>query len=137
MASVAIPKLTATRDDAVVTRAQSDFATLVKDLGSYYTSRGTFDSAATGVVAQWRDRTNVNFVTAPTANNSAQFAVGNIDPCVTITLTNAGGQALFAPVANPAAGSACEQFLTTATFRNLPDNGANKQLLFGGSSVVR
>lgn len=54
LAAVAIPKLAATRTDAEVSKGASDIATLVSDLGSYYTAQGTY---STRDVA---DITNVN-----------------------------------------------------------------------------
>jgi len=42
LASVAIPKLAATRDDAKISKAASEVSTLVSDLGAYYTGHGAF-----------------------------------------------------------------------------------------------
>lgn len=42
LAAVAIPRLAATRDDAEVSKACSNVATLISDFGSYYTSQGEF-----------------------------------------------------------------------------------------------
>ncbi len=44
LASVAIPKLAATRDDANIAKASSEISSLIQDLGSYYTAHGQFDS---------------------------------------------------------------------------------------------
>ena len=44
LAAVAIPKLAATRDDAKVSKGASELATLVSDLGAYYTAQGAFSS---------------------------------------------------------------------------------------------
>ena len=42
LASVAIPKLAATRTDAQISSALTEIGTLKNDLSAYYTSRGTF-----------------------------------------------------------------------------------------------
>lgn len=42
LAAVAIPKLNATRDDAEISKALSNFSTLITDLSSYYTTKGNF-----------------------------------------------------------------------------------------------
>jgi len=47
LAAVAIPKLAATRDDAKASRAANNLATMVNDIGSYYTSTGILSSGAT------------------------------------------------------------------------------------------
>ncbi len=51
LAAVAIPKLAATRDDAKASKAASNLATYISDVGAYYTSKGSLDltSAATNV----------------------------------------------------------------------------------------
>lgn len=42
LAAVAIPRLAATRDDAEISKTAANIQTLVSDLGSYYTSQGSF-----------------------------------------------------------------------------------------------
>ncbi len=56
LASVAIPKLAATRDDAKISKAASEVSTLVADLGAYYTGHGSFGSKIS-------DMTNVKLTT--------------------------------------------------------------------------
>jgi len=51
LAAVAIPKLAATRDDAKISKGASEVATIVSDLGTYYTAKGQFDA--------FKDMTNV------------------------------------------------------------------------------
>jgi len=66
LAAVAIPKLSATRDDAKVSACMQDISTLLTDLSSYYTSQGTFSTTMS-------DMTNVELTqnTPITANGSA------------------------------------------------------------------
>ncbi len=49
LAAIAIPRLAATRDDAEVSKAATNMATLVQDLGGYYTSQGKFASTLEGM----------------------------------------------------------------------------------------
>ncbi|ULO02321.1 putative type II secretion system protein [Campylobacter sp. RM5004] len=42
LAAVAIPKLNATRDDAEIAKAASNFSTVISDITSYYTAKGKF-----------------------------------------------------------------------------------------------
>ena len=42
LASVAIPRLAATRDDAEVAKAATNLATAVSDIAAYYTAKGNF-----------------------------------------------------------------------------------------------
>ena len=46
LASIAIPKLAATRDDANVAKAAMEIASALNDMGSYYTSQGNFNHDA-------------------------------------------------------------------------------------------
>ncbi len=49
LAAVAVPKLSATRDDAKASKAASNIATYVADLGSAYTAKGTMSATDTNV----------------------------------------------------------------------------------------
>ena len=53
LASVAVPRLAATREDAEVSAAVANLRTLVSDASSYYVAHGHFKDA------KWRDFTNV------------------------------------------------------------------------------
>ena len=53
LASVAIPRLAATREDAEISAAVANLRTLVNDINAYYTVKGTFDNV------KWKDITNV------------------------------------------------------------------------------
>ena len=55
LASVAIPKLAATRDDAKVSKVLNELATLKSDMSAYYTSRGTYTTG----LGKIQDETNV------------------------------------------------------------------------------
>ena len=50
LASVAIPRLAATRDDAEVAKAATNLATAVSDLTAYYTAKGSFTSGTNNAV---------------------------------------------------------------------------------------
>ena len=53
LASVAIPRLAATREDAEISAAVANLRTLVNDASAYYTVKGTFNNA------KWNEITNV------------------------------------------------------------------------------
>ena len=71
LASVAIPRLAATRTDAEVATTVSNIRTLISDLSSYYVVKGEFGNA------KWRDVTNV-----PVRKGDKKL-VNNNDPIVT------------------------------------------------------
>ncbi len=51
LASVAIPRLAATRDDAEVAKAATNLTTAVSDITAYYTAKGHFKSGSNGTGA--------------------------------------------------------------------------------------
>ena len=53
LASVAIPRLAATREDAEISAAVANLRTLVSDASAYYTVKGSFDGV------KWKDITGV------------------------------------------------------------------------------
>ena len=54
LASVAIPRLAATREDAEISAAVANLRTLVSDASAYYTAKGEF-----GSTTKWSEITNV------------------------------------------------------------------------------
>ena len=67
LASVAIPRLAATREDAEISAAVANLRTLVSDATAYYTAKGEFPTGTT-----WKDITNV-----PTANPDKKVTENN------------------------------------------------------------
>ena len=57
LASVAVPRLASTREDAEISATVAHLRTLVSDASSYYVANGTFKPK--GTQANWRDITNV------------------------------------------------------------------------------
>jgi general secretion pathway protein G len=87
LAAVAIPKLTATRDDAKVTQGAADVATAIKDLGAYWTANGAFNNTITNM-------TNVPLVTTTalvvgTTDGVYEYSLdGGTSNCITLTIAN-------------------------------------------------
>lgn len=65
LAAIAIPKLTATRDDAKISQMASNVSTVISDISSAYTSQG--------ILTTWGDSTNAKLMLSVgnTASNSA------------------------------------------------------------------
>ena len=71
LASVAIPRLAATREDAEISAAVANLRTLVGDINAYYTVKGEFGTDPN--IAKWKDITNVplkNHADVPITNQS-------------------------------------------------------------------
>jgi len=74
LASVAIPKIAATRDDAKVSKALTELATLKSDLSIYYTARGTYTAGSIG------NETNVPlYTTLANGVNGSRAVVGTVE----------------------------------------------------------
>ncbi|MCI6178559.1 MAG: type II secretion system GspH family protein [Campylobacter sp.] len=87
LASVAIPRLAATREDAEISAAVANLRTLVSDASAYYTAKGDF----TGV--NWNQITNVPLDGATnnaTGNTAANLKVGGKN-CIGVQLVNKDG----------------------------------------------
>nr|WP_321432045.1 type II secretion system protein [uncultured Campylobacter sp.] len=59
LASVAIPRLAATREDAEISAAVANLRTLVSDVTAYYTTKGEFPTTANKITTKWKEITNV------------------------------------------------------------------------------
>ena len=94
LASVAIPRLAATREDAEISAAVANLRTLVSDASAYYTVKGTLGAGNTA--AKWKDLTNVPLsndgVVATNATAGATLAslkVGGKE-CINVRLAEKG-----------------------------------------------
>ena len=77
LAAVAIPRLTATRDDAEVAKIGTNLTTLISDLGAFYTSQGEFGKKLSQM-------TNVQLADAGASLKDELLAAGS--KCVSIEL---------------------------------------------------
>ncbi|MDY6187815.1 MAG: type II secretion system protein [Campylobacter sp.] len=88
LASVAIPRLAATREDAEISATVANLRTLVSDASAYYTAKGEF-----GSTTKWSDITNVSLDGAAsnaTGNTAANLKVGGKN-CIGVQLVNKDG----------------------------------------------
>ena len=126
LAAVAIPKLSATRTDAEVSKIAADTATLISDLGTYYTSQGTFANA------NIKNITNLDIGTNTSLTKGASFNIkdsGN-KTCLTVTFDDVeDGNVTVAK--GTGTSSVCKSVKSATT--NLID----KTYHFGGSQIKR
>ena len=94
LASVAIPRLAATRTDAEVAATVANLRTLLNDVASYYAVKGEFTEGADGV--KWSEITNVPLENADTqavggnGRLTAGLRVGG-EKCIEVTVINRTG----------------------------------------------
>ena len=91
LASVAVPRLASTREDAEISATVANLRTLVSDASSYYVANGTFKPK--GKQANWRDITNVPLrdnskalVQGTTGANTAAYLSASGTNCIKIEL---------------------------------------------------
>ena len=96
LASVAIPRLAATREDAEISAAVANLRTLVSDATAYYTAKGSFNAGTDGKSSniKWNEITNVP-LSMPTNNTNGVVTsdgvlkVGGQD-CIRVALRDRG-----------------------------------------------
>ena len=88
LASVAIPRLAGTREDAEISSAVANLRTLVSDANVYYVTKGDLKEKGTTNDAKWSAITSVPLVTAnadTVVTTEAKLKVGG-EECIGVTL---------------------------------------------------
>ena len=96
LASVAIPRLVGTRDEAEISAALANLRTLVSDASAYYAAKGDFKKTGATTAATWGEITSVPLTITNGANTTsagetvattaANLKVGDVNDCITVTL---------------------------------------------------
>ncbi|MDD7090448.1 type II secretion system protein [Campylobacter sp.] len=119
LASVAIPRLAATREDAEISAAVANLRTLVNDATAYYTVKGTLNADANGRNSniKWNEITNVPLANGK--NNATGLATGDGvlkvggQDCILVALrgktASAPAHIVIAKQTNPAPTGVCKQ----------------------------
>lgn len=88
LAAVAVPRLTATRDDAEIAKAATNVSTLISDIGAYYTSQGRFGTKAQMSNVVISGGTDLTILPNGTANGTATGTLQSAGKnCLAFTLT--------------------------------------------------
>ena len=92
LASVAIPRLAATRDDAEVAKAATNLTTAVSDLTAYYTAKGSFNTYTKSQGGTWQKGNKISdFTTITNAlNKKGELLVKGKIKCAEIKLPDEG-----------------------------------------------
>jgi len=125
LAAVAIPKLTATRDDAKISKAATEISGAITDIGSYYTAQGTFT-----LDTNWSTMTNVKLVAkTDTADvNKSAYQVTSGSDCIVLEAGLDGNLTVTASTADTK--KVCTELQKTI-------KPLLKSHVFGGSSINR
>lgn len=133
LAAVAIPKLTATREDAVAASFAYDLATALEDFGAYYTARGTLTTPA--------QMTNVNFKADNDTNLTTDGDSISFLDCITLFAKAIDSTSVNAITVNYSAAAATQRCQNVALAAKAVTNtvdktiDSNKTFHFGGSHI--
>jgi general secretion pathway protein G len=133
LAAVAIPRLTATRDDANIAKGLTEVQMAISDFGAYYTAQGQFAPRVS-------DMTNVanfgsdNIVIGTPINYETKTGTQSFG-CVSITFQERG-VITVADAGGGANSTVCAEMLKDRTLNTtIHANGGN--ISFGGSGIRR
>ena len=145
LASVAIPRLAATREDAEISAAVANLRTLVSDASAYYTVKGSFNTTGS-TAAKWSEITSVPLgsATSTGATSEASLKIGGDSDCIKVKLVEKatdGTPAHIEIIKKSGATGTCDQVLKadplkpyfTSNVTNKTD--ANKGFIAIGSST--
>jgi prepilin-type N-terminal cleavage/methylation domain-containing protein len=133
LAVVAIPRLSATRDDAKITVALNDMETLVDDFSNYYTTKSFFSSKLEEMTHKtsnieyttpWNSTTQTGTITYFTLDDE-----NNLEECVDFHLSNAEGN-MTIEAKTTYIGTICRDLQATRAYKQLQG-----EQHFGGSIV--
>ena len=146
LASVAIPRLAATRTDAEIAATVANLRTLLNDAASYYAVKGEFANST-----KWNDFTNVPLIHAdrPAAvggkDNDGILTVGGRE-CIAVKVVNKKGSApAYIVFLKKSGGDVCTQVQNAAPVKAYFDSrveginleyGDNKGAIAIGSSTT-
>jgi type II secretory pathway pseudopilin PulG len=143
LAAVAIPKLSATRDDAKISNIIANSRTFIGDLGQYYTAQGQSVWDANGSVTA---ATNVNLFgsgcsaldvnSTVISPNTFELCDGTTT-CIQFRTANGGQLTIDTSVVTVGASAVCDGVIGDPTIKGIVGLSQVKVQNFGGSRVKR
>ena len=139
LASIAIPRLSATRDDAKVAMSLHELALLVREMGSYYTAHEKYDTGLNKI----KDLTNLELYdnincstlsTSISSTNTYYFCTDKpmgLEACASIIPNNSSGLLRISSVGVPI-GNICKGIHTAPQFIN----NITKTFKMGGERII-
>ena len=147
LASVAIPRLAATREDAEISAAVANLRTLVSDVSAYYVAKGSFNTTG-NTKAKWSDITNVPLDDATSnavGNNGVTTATAKLkaggENCIGVRLVEkANGNPAHIVFTKESGGSVCTQVQSAEPLKAYLDatgiTGKTGSIAIGSSTSV-
>ena len=146
LASVAIPRLAATRDDAEVAKAATNLTTAVSDITAYYTAKGSFYETSTGGGLTQNKITDFTKITNA-LTKEGKLNVKGKTTCVTVELpgnaTNASSKVELTLKFTPSADAVCKQLAKLPGIKTMCGKGeadtlsGDCKIQIGGSGGIQ
>jgi len=133
LASVAIPRLAATRDDAKIATALSETGMILRETTAYYTANGHFSDTASDMSnAAEFNNTTAGVDTVATGGTFEYYTPKNgtgVESCVKFVINNVDGNVTIQD--STGTGNVCKGILGSNTYKN----SLKGEHLVGGSNV--
>ena len=128
LASVAIPRLAATRDDAEVAKAATNLTTAVSDLTAYYTAKGHFRSGSSKTAQKIQDFTKLTNALDKNGNLNVKGKIS----CVKVDLpgdaANASSKVNLTLTFTPNVDAVCKQLVKLPGIKTMCGKGEASSL---------
>lgn len=109
LASVAIPKLSATRDDAKVAKVIQSVSLAVTDIAAHVVAQGSVVSDLSQMSNAIDSLVTSNEATLDEPNKAVDFKMGATSDCIRIQIDEGGGDANLTVVENVTVDGLCKQ----------------------------
>ena len=131
LSAVALPKLTATRDDALIAKSVSTLKVLLMDLDTFYMAQGKKGFN----LAKWRDITDsVDYTEADQLVVDSQISINSESnqPCFNVAVSkDASNQIIINIIASTTAGYICNQSKNIAMRKGLLNASHEREFKLG------
>lgn len=91
LAAVAIPKLSATRDDAKITQTINSVNVAMSEISAFVLSQGSVENDLSLMSNSLQNLKILNLATIDAGARSADIKAGAVNDCLTIQVVNSGG----------------------------------------------
>lgn len=108
LAAVAIPKLSATRNDAIIARMSQSVAVSAMEISTYAIARGLIEDDLSLMSNSIQVLVSRNDATLDVPNRAVDFKMGSIPNCLRIAIESSGGDENLTITNGPTGDDRCE-----------------------------
>ena len=112
LAAVAIPKLSATRDDALVAKNINSVSVSINEIGAYAIAQGKVEADLSIMSNAVSSLVSAGLASLDIPNNAVDFKMGSTSDCIRVEINEGGGDANLSIIENNSLDSLCKQMQT-------------------------